>query len=547
MQLSRILTYLILCVTLLMAVLLSVNSYAAATTSSTSLQAATSQSIYQCTDEDTKDVLIGGWYLLEPYQFSHITPSGNKVTGMDIDIAKAISDAVGVTIKLEEVSWKQHWRDLEKGTRDIAFGATYSKERAKFVNFSVPYRFEENSLFVKRNSKKHLEFDDIPEFLAQIRLVNYRIGVTSGFVYADQRINDFIEDNINSDIVFKSSNDSENLISLLKGDIDGFLADRIVGASLVISNKVEHKVMEQHLGIKTPIHFMFSKNTVPVEIVDKFNDSIKTFVMSADYKETVKKLETINAEWFFIVGVLGTISFAISGVAIAARENSTLFGTFIFAMLPSVGGGILRDIMINRGEVVGVFLTPFYMYCIIAVVVIGFWMVRLFNLYGKPDKDDEAMYRFWDNVLVFSDSLGQAAFIVTGVVAMVIAKISPLWLWGPFFAFMTANGGGIVRDLMRKDRIISCMSGEISAEISLIWGFLFGAFLEYSAHNPTPDKIKIAVVVVVAGAFVTRMVTHILKCQIYILGQRIVKVACNRSDRLALISTVFCISYKKSP
>lgn len=521
MQLSRIFTYLILGVTLFLAMLLCSSSYAASTSndsSTSSLQSTLFQSTYQCEEEDTKDVLIGGWYLLEPYQFSNITPSGNKVTGMDIDIAKAISGAVGVTIKLEEVSWKQHQLDLAKGTRDIAFGATYTAERAKFANFSVPYRFEENSLFVKKKSKKPLEFDDIPEFLAQIRLINYRIGVTSGFIYADQRINDFIDDNINSDIVFKAPNDAENLIALLKGDIDGFLADRIVGASLIISNKVEHKVIEQHLGIKTPIHFMFSKNTVPMEIVDKFNDSIKTFVMSSDYKETVKKyiypvllLETINAEWFFIVGVLGTISFAISGVAIAARENSTLFGTFIFAMLPSVGGGILRDIMINRGEVVGIFLTPFYMYCIIAVVVIGFWMVRLFNFYGKPDKDDEAMYKFWDNVLVFSDSLGQAAFIVTGVVVVVIEKISPLWLWGPFFAFMTANGGGIVRDLMRKDRVISCMSGEISAEISLIWGFLFGVFLEYSAHNPTPDKIKIAVVVVVAGAFLTRMVTHYLK------------------------------------
>ena len=437
---------------------------------------------------------------------------------MDIDIVKSIANTVGVNIKLEEVSWKQHQLDIERGVRDIAFGATYTEERAKYANFSVPYRFEENSLFTKRKGGKTLNFDDIPEFLAQVRLQNYRLGVTNGFIYADPKINDFIQDNINSDIIFKASNDAENMTALLKGDIDGFLSDRIVGASLVINNKVENKIIEIRLGIKTPIHFMFSKATVPVELVDRFNDVIKTFVMSSEYKEIVKQyiypvllMETINAEWFFIVGVLGTISFAISGVAIAARENSTLFGTFIFAMLPSVGGGILRDIMINRGEVVGIFLTPFYMYCILVVVVVGFWMVRLFNFYGQPDKDDESMYKFWDNVLIFSDSLGQAAFIVTGVVVVVIEKISPLWLWGPFFAFMTANGGGIVRDLMRKDRVITAMSGEISSEISLIWGFLFGVFLEYSAHNPTPDKIKLAVVMVVAGAFLTRIVTHYLK------------------------------------
>lgn len=28
-----------------------------------------------------------------------------------------------------------------------------------------------------------------------------------------------------------------------------------------------------------------------------------------------------------------------------------------------------------------------------------------------------------------------------------MAKIEPIELWGPFFAFLTANGGGIVRDI----------------------------------------------------------------------------------------------------
>ena len=290
MQLPRIFTYLIFCVAFL-----TCNVYAA----SVSMH---HEEGYQCAEEDNKEVLIGGWYLLEPYQFSRITPSGNKITGMDIDIAKAISDSVGVTIKLEEVSWKQHQLDLANGARDVAFGATYTEERAKFANFSVPYRFEENSLFTKKKGGKVLEYDDISEFLAQVRLINYRLGVTNGFIYADPKINDFIQDDINSDIIFKASNDAESIAALLKGEIDGFLADRIVGAALVISNQVEHKVAEERLGIKTPIHFMFSKKTVPIELVDRFNDSIKTFVMSTNYKETVKKyiypvllMETINA------------------------------------------------------------------------------------------------------------------------------------------------------------------------------------------------------------------------------------------------------------
>ncbi len=48
-------------------------------------------------------------------------------------------------------------------------------------------------------------------------------------------------------------------------------------------------------------------------------------------------MQTIDSQWFYFIGVMGTIAFAVSGIAIAAKENGTLFVTFLFAMLPSVG------------------------------------------------------------------------------------------------------------------------------------------------------------------------------------------------------------------
>jgi polar amino acid transport system substrate-binding protein len=463
----------------------------------------------------SKDELIGGLYSWAPYQFIKPMESGNVISGMDIGVASAIADIVGARIKLQEVSWKQHQIDIEDGKRDIAFGATYTQERAKFAYFSLPYRFEDNSLFSKKDSDKQLEFNNVEEFLPAVRNQDYRLGVTEGYVYANSAINDFINDPKNKDIIFYSKDDLGNIDALLKGKIDGFLADRISCAALVIDKNLGDKLDEQRLNIKIPVHMMFSKKTVTPEIVEQFNIAIKEFVASDEYKAVVKKylypvllLETVNANWFFIVGIIGTISFAISGLAIAARENTTLFGTFIFAMLPSVGGGMLRDIMINKGEIVDIFLHPIYMYCTIMVVLSGFLFVRLFNVYRKRTKSEEQIYRFWDNVLVISDSLGQAAFIVTGVVVVVIEHITPLWLWAPFFAFITANGGTIVRDMMRRDRVITCISGDISAEISLSWGFLFGLFLENSAYNPTPESIKFAVLFVITGAFLTQLFTH---------------------------------------
>ena len=471
----------------------------------------------QCSETADKKQLIGGWYLWEPYQFNKVTAGGYNLTGMDIQLVKKLAERVGVPILYEQVEWKQHQQDLREGKRDIAAGATYTEARAEYVYFSVPYRFEENALFILNNSDKTLEFESVSEFLAQVRLQNFRLGITKGFIYADPQINLFTSDETNQDIIHQYDNDVAALNALIKGEIDGFLSDRVVGAAAILNNKVTSKVKEVLLNAKTPIHLMFSKKAVPIGVVDKFNQEIQKFSGSDEYKDIVKTylypvmlMQTIDSSWFYFIGVIGTLAFAISGIAIAAKDNATLFGTFIFAMLPSVGGGIMRDVLINREEV-GLFLTPSYMYYILIVVLVGFSMVRLLEYYNKNANEDGVIMRFWDNTLVFGDALGQAAFIVTGVSIAIMARIEPIELWGPFFAFLTANGGGILRDLLRKKDYISCLSGTVNAEVSIIWGLIFSIYLNIHSYNPDPTGIRNAVATVAIGAFLTRIAAYYFK------------------------------------
>lgn len=474
------------------------------------------EDVCDATTED-KNELISGWYLWEPYQFYKVTPNVYKLTGMDIELLKAIAAKVGVGIKYSEVPWDVHQADLKVGKRDIASGATYSEERAKFAHFSVPYRFEENSLFVLKNSDKKINFSSIPEYIAQLRLQNFRLGVIKGFIYSDPQINEFIKDEENSDIIFKYDNDTESLQALLDDKIDGFMSDRITGAAVSFNALVSYKINEIPLKIKTPIHLMFSKKTIPLDLVDKFNNEIKKLITSQEYKKIVKiylypvlLMETIDTQWFYILGIIGTIAFAISSIAIAASENLTLFGTFVLAMLPSVGGGIMRDVILNR-DPVGIILTPSYIYYILIVVLIGFSTIRLLEYYNDRADEDSSLKKLWDNLLIIGDALGQATFIVIGVSVAVMAQIEPIMLWGPFFAFLSSRGGGILRDLMRKDKVIGYISEEISSEISVLWGFIFSLFLDINAYSPDPDKIKYMVIAVTIGALITRLLVHYLK------------------------------------
>lgn len=470
----------------------------------------------KCFEEEDRTSLMGGWYLVEPYQFNQLTPGGLKLTGMDVELLGAIAQKLGMEIKYEHVAWAQQQKDLQEGKRDVLIGATFTLERAKYAYFSKPYRFEENSLFVKEFSPKTLTFNTIPELLAQARLQNFRLGVIDGFVYGDPLINSFINDSAQEDIVYKYKDTLRCLQALIRGEIDGFIADRVVVAATILSRKASN-IKEIPLDVKVPIHLMFSKKTVPIETVNRFNQKIDKLVNTVEYKDIIKVylypvllMQTMEADWFYIIGLIGTIAFAVSGIAIAAKENATLFGTFLLAMFPSIGGGIMRDVILNR-DAIGIFLTPTYMYYIVIVVLVGFATVRLLEYYNTHTDEDSLIRKFWDNLLLICDALGQAAFIVTGVSIVIMAKIEPIELWGPFFAFLTSNGGGILRDLIRKERNISCLSDEVNAELAVIWGFIFSLFLDKNAYNPTPDSIQHFVIFITAGAFLSRLMVVYFK------------------------------------
>lgn len=458
--------------------------------------------------------LVNGWYLWEPYQFNKVTSGGLVVAGLDTEILKKLSSEIGVIIDSQKVDWGEHQTFLRDGKIDVAVAATYTDERAKYAYFSEPYRFEENSLFISEASGKKLDFNSNAELFAQIRLQNFKLGVTNGFAYASPELNLFINDKANKDIIFSYENDIEALKAVISGDIDGFVTDRMVGAAAVVKQKASSFVDELPLEGKTPVHLMFSKKTVSTDVVDKFNQEINDFIGSYEYKNIIKSylypvllLGIIDSDWFYFIGMIGTIAFAISGVAIAVKDNTTLFGTFLFAMVPSVGGIVMRDILINREEM-GLFLNPSYMYYIIIVVLVGFFFIRLLEYYNEKANEDAAVARFWDNVLIIGDALGQSAFIVTGVAIVIMSRIEPVELWGPFFAFLTASGGGIIRDLLRKDHQILCLNGALNAELSIIWGIIFSIYLDINSYDPDPVGIREAVVLVVIGAFVTRLMAY---------------------------------------
>ena len=102
--------------------------------------------------------------------------------------------------------------------------------------------------------------------------------------------------------------------------------------------------------------------------------------------------------------------------------------------------------------------------------------------------------------------MGLAAFLVVGVVVVLDTSVQPLWLWGPISAGITSSFGSLIRDLLRQDREIASLRGELYPEIAVVWGLAFSLFLGWEAERLQPEEIWLGVVVTIVGAFITRMV-----------------------------------------
>lgn len=468
--------------------------------------------IESCFVSETDTELVAGWFEWKPYQYQVNKGYTKEVTGLDVELINAIAQNIGVKIENNEVSWGKHLKDLSLGKRDIAPAATYTKDREKFAYFTKPYRYEENALFVSRNYNKFLNFQNIPEFLVQIKALNFKLGVLNGAVYADENINNFIDDENNADLIVKHNDELDNLRDLIRGEIDGFITDRLVGTSMIIDNKVGNFVEEIPLHIKTPISFMLSKQTITTEMLDDFNQAIDNIRENGTHSEILRKylfhillLQTKNSSWFYFITIIGVISFALSGVLISAKENNNLLGTYLLAIIPSVSTGIIMDIASSEEKLL-MNNTSLYFIIIFSVSIFGFAALRLLKAFNKETNKDLLMKKFIDNTILYTDALGQACFIVTGVAFALIFQLNPIEFWGLVIAFILANAGTIIRDLLTKyNNDISVLRDSVNAEVTIFWALIFSIYFEYNAITLPSNFANSAVAITITlGAFITR-------------------------------------------
>jgi len=136
---------------------------------------------------------------------------------------------------------------------------------------------------------------------------------------------------------------------------------------------------------------------------------------------------------FEVAEYIGIIAFAMSGFFVAVRSKLDFLGVLISVFLTSFGGGIIRDIIVDK--------TPYtFTHNIPAIIVFSLMLLLIaFRFHKKQSVENKPWF-------IVSDSIGLVSFSITGAL---IALASELNFTGVLaLSFVTAVGGGIVRDII---------------------------------------------------------------------------------------------------
>lgn len=182
---------------------------------------------------------------------------------------------------------------------------------------------------------------------------------------------------------------------------------------------------------------------------------------------------------FYLLDIIGTMAFAMSGALTAMNKKMDPFGVFIIAFVTAVGGGTLRDVMIGRTPV-GWMRDLNY----VSAISIGFVLAWLFR--KKLDRLRTSLFLF--------DTIGLGVFTLVGLQKGIDIHLHPAICIA--LGTMTACFGGVIRDILCND-IPVIFRKEIYATICIIGGIVFFGLKELNLNNDILYLITSLVIIVI--------------------------------------------------
>ncbi|WP_457624889.1 trimeric intracellular cation channel family protein [Persephonella sp.] len=162
-------------------------------------------------------------------------------------------------------------------------------------------------------------------------------------------------------------------------------------------------------------------------------------------------------EMFVIMNIIGLVAFAVVGSFKALKENLDLFGITVLGVMTALGGGITRDLLVNK--------IPYALksFTDISFALGGVWLaIVLYRIFKKDISN-----RFF---ILIPDAVGLSAFTTTGAL---IAYDAGVTFFGIIIlATLTGIGGGVISDIL-LGKVPTVLKDDFYASCSIIGASAF--------------------------------------------------------------------------
>jgi uncharacterized membrane protein YeiH len=186
----------------------------------------------------------------------------------------------------------------------------------------------------------------------------------------------------------------------------------------------------------------------------------------------------------YLLNLVGTAVFAVSGVLAAARKKLDLLGILVIAMVTAIGGGTLRDLLLDRHPVFW-----FHEEEHLLVIIVSSLLTLIFLRFRRP----------LERSLLIADAFGLAVFTITGTQIAVAAEVPGVV--AVIMGVITGVAGGLVRDLLTGEIPLILRRGHLYATAAIAGATLF--LILSAAGLPPPLPAVLAMISVVALRFVS--------------------------------------------
>jgi len=137
---------------------------------------------------------------------------------------------------------------------------------------------------------------------------------------------------------------------------------------------------------------------------------------------------------FNVLDLIGVAVFAASGALAAGRKEMDVFGVLVVAAITAIGGGTLRDLLLDRHPIFWI-AEPAYLMVICVAALTTLVMARL---HPPPH-----------STLLAADALGLALFTLSGAQIAEAAGLSAIII--VLMGTITGVAGGMLRDVLSAE------------------------------------------------------------------------------------------------